>query len=138
MFTIGTVIFILYLLGYVMMINKAHNSQQTDLENDRLEEIDLRATSALGLKYSWFDELEYQVAVRSGMAFRYEKSGSSSSNDLSDPAIDLGLEYSHIIKDSLALESDFTFVPSLNDFDEGSSLGSLESDLAVLTLADRA
>ena len=34
MFTIGTVIFILYLLGYVMMINKAHNSQQTDLEND--------------------------------------------------------------------------------------------------------
>ena len=34
MFTIGTVIFILYLLGYVMMINKAHNSQQTDFEND--------------------------------------------------------------------------------------------------------
>lgn len=91
---------------------------KTDLENDRLEGIDLRATSALGLKYSWIEEQEYQVAVRSGMAFRYEKSGSSSSDDLRDPAIDLGLEYSHNIKDALALESDFTFVPSLNDFDD--------------------
>ena len=34
MFTIGTIIFTLYLLGYVMMINKAHSSQQEDLEND--------------------------------------------------------------------------------------------------------
>ena len=34
MFTIGAIIFTLYLLGYVMMINKAHSSQQVDLEND--------------------------------------------------------------------------------------------------------
>ena len=34
MFTFGAIIFTLYLLGYVMMINKAHRSQQVDLEND--------------------------------------------------------------------------------------------------------
>jgi len=34
MFTIGASIFILYLLGYIMMINKAHKSQQTDMKND--------------------------------------------------------------------------------------------------------
>ena len=34
MFTIGASIFIFYLLGYIMMINKAHKSQQTDMKND--------------------------------------------------------------------------------------------------------
>ena len=29
---------------------------KTDLENDKLEEIDLRATSSLGLKYSWIEQ----------------------------------------------------------------------------------
>ena len=34
MFTIGASIFLLYLLGYIMMINKAHKSQQIDMKND--------------------------------------------------------------------------------------------------------
>lgn len=34
MFTIGASIFVLYLLGYIMMINKAHKSQQTEMKND--------------------------------------------------------------------------------------------------------
>ena len=55
---------------------------------------------------------------RSGIAFRYEKSGSSSTDDLNDPAIDLGLEYTHQIREFLLLESDFTYVPSLNNFDD--------------------
>ena len=91
---------------------------KSDFENDRIEEIDLRATSALGLKYAWIDEKEYQVSFRSGMAFRYEKSGVSSSQDQSDPAIDLGFEYAHEIKDYLSLESDFSYVPSLDEFQD--------------------
>ena len=31
---------------------------KTDLENDRLEEVDLRATATLGLKYSWIEALK--------------------------------------------------------------------------------
>lgn len=91
---------------------------KSDLENDRLEEVDLRATTALGLKYLWLEQEEYQVDLRSGIAFRYEKSGSSSTDDLNDPAIDLGLEYTHQIREFLLLESDFTYVPSLNNFDD--------------------
>ena len=37
-----------------------------DLENDRLEEVDLRATSAIGLKYSWIETDNYKTSVRSG------------------------------------------------------------------------
>ena len=52
------------------------------------------------------------------MAFRYEKSGVSSSQDQSDPAIDLGFEYAHEIKYYLSLESDFSYVPSLDEFQD--------------------
>lgn len=91
---------------------------KADLENDKLEEIDLRATTALGLKYNWIEEQDYKIALRSGLAFRYEKSGSSDTKNQNDPAIDLGLEYSHDIKDYLALESDLTFIPSLSNLEK--------------------
>ena len=34
MFIIGTIVFVLYIIGYVYMIYKAHNQQKKDLEND--------------------------------------------------------------------------------------------------------
>ena len=34
MFIIGTIVFGLYIIGYVYMIYKAHNQQKKDLEND--------------------------------------------------------------------------------------------------------
>ena len=101
---------------------------KADLENDKLEEIELRATTALGLKYNWIEERDYKIALRSGLAFRYEKSGISESKDQNDPAIDLGLEYSHDVKDYLSLESDLTIIPSLNNLDKFL----LSSDTAVV------
>ena len=46
---------------------------KTDLENDRLEEVDLRATAAVGLKYSWIEEQNYKASLRGGAAFRFEE-----------------------------------------------------------------
>ena len=91
---------------------------KSDFENDRLENVDLRATTALGLKYSWIDRKNYRVSARTGAAFRYEKLNSSHSNGINDPAIDLGLEYSHEIKDYLSLESEISYVPSFNNFSD--------------------
>ncbi|MFL2999839.1 MAG: hypothetical protein ACJZZ9_05175 [Cytophagales bacterium] len=34
MFIIGTVVFVLYMIGYVYMIYKAHNQQKKELESD--------------------------------------------------------------------------------------------------------
>lgn len=34
MFVIGLIVFILYILGYVYMIYKAHEQQKKELEND--------------------------------------------------------------------------------------------------------
>ena len=89
---------------------------KTDLENDRLEKIDLRATAAVGLKYFWIKNNSYDLSARSGIAFRLEEYQSSTNSTLSEPALDFGLEYSHKIKDFISLESDLTYIPSVNDF----------------------
>lgn len=34
MFIIGLIVFVLYIIGYVYMIYKAHNQQRKELEND--------------------------------------------------------------------------------------------------------
>ena len=86
---------------------------KTDLENDQLEEIDLRATSALGLKYSWIENSRYKLAARSGIAFRFEEYGLSNTDNVDALAMDFGLEYSQNIKDFLSLKSDITFIPSV-------------------------
>lgn len=90
---------------------------KTDLENDRLEDVDLRATTALGLKYSWLDNQTYKISVRAGAASRFEKLRSSG-DDFSEPALDLGLEYRHRFRDTLAWESDLTYVPSISKFSD--------------------
>lgn len=92
---------------------------KTDLENDRLEELDLRSTSALGLKYSWMNDRTYQLSFRSGLAFRFEEYSVTGQENVDALAMDFGFEYSHNIKDLLSLESDISIIPSvekLSDF----------------------
>ena len=90
---------------------------KTDLENDRLEEVDLRATAALGLKYSWIETDNYKTSVRSGAAFRFEELGSDSVKNLSEPALDFGLEHSQL-KKFLFFETDLSYIPNIDDFSD--------------------
>ena len=86
---------------------------KTDMENDRLEEIDLRATTALGIKYSWIEDRPYKISLRSGLAFRFEEYGLTNQENVDALAMDFGIEYAHLIKDSFILKSDVTIVPSV-------------------------
>jgi len=89
---------------------------KTDLESDRLEEIDIRATAASGLKYILWKEDDRNLSLRAGFAFRYEAYQEGSGNDLDDPAIDFGLEHSRRFSDFLSVETDVTIIPSITDF----------------------
>ena len=106
---------------------------KTDLENDRLEEIDLRATAAFGLKYFWVKNDSYDLSARSGIAFRFEEYDSSKNSTLSEPALDFGLEYSRKIRNFLFLEGDLTYVPSVNDFTDFL----LSNDIALVVPLDK-
>lgn len=89
---------------------------KTDLESDRLEEIDIRATAASGLKYILWNENDRNLSLRAGFAFRYEAYKGGSENDLDDPAIDFGFEHSRRFSNFLSVETDVTIVPSITDF----------------------
>jgi len=106
---------------------------KTDLENDRLEKIDLRATVAVGLKYFWIKSNSHDLSVRSGIAFRLEEYQSTNNSTLSEPALDFGLEYSRKIKDFLSLEGDFTYVPNADDFTDFL----LSNDIALVVPLDK-
>ena len=45
-----------------------------DFENDPIEQIELRATGATGLKHAWIEEENYELFVRGGLAVRHEQS----------------------------------------------------------------
>lgn len=106
---------------------------KTDLENDRLEKIDLRATAAVGLKYFWIKSNSHDLSVRSGIAFRLEEYQSSNNSTLSEPALDFGLEYSRKIKDFLSLEGDLTYIPNVDDFADFL----LSNDIALVVPLDK-
>ena len=88
-----------------------------DFEHDPVENLDIRSTSAIGLKYDWIEAVDYQVATRFGTAFRYEKISLPNSST-KEPALDLGLDYSHLFEKLIAIESSLSFVPIFDDVDD--------------------
>ena len=91
---------------------------RSDFEHDPIEKINLRNTSAIGIKYDLIEEENYQLSSRLGTAFRYVESTEKSIADQSDPAFDLGLEYSHLLYQSMAVESEVSLIPKTNDLSD--------------------
>ena len=91
---------------------------KADFEHDPVEKLDIRFTGASGLKYDWLEGENYQISTRMGAAFRYERTSKSSSTTSEEPALDLGLDYSHNLKEFLSLESSLSLVPILDDFED--------------------
>lgn len=99
-----------------------------DFEHDPIERIDLRATGAIGLKRDWIREDYRQLSARAGGGLRYEKSTDSTTSTTSEPALDLGLDYSHRFYGLFSLESEFSLVPRLKDLSDYL----FQHDLAIL------
>ena len=91
---------------------------RTDLEHDLVEQINLRATGAIGLKYDWIAEEFYGVSTRAGTAFRYEDSMIDQVATETEPALDFGLEYTHLIKNFILFESELTFLPNATNLSD--------------------
>lgn len=91
---------------------------RSDFEHDPIEQINLRSTGATGLKYDWIDDLDFQISTRFGIAVRFEDSTLDQIKENIDPALDLGLEYSHILMESLFLESELALLPKIEDFSD--------------------
>ena len=87
---------------------------KSDLESDRLEEVDLRSTTAAGINYAFLDQEDQELTVRSGLAFRYE--AYANRGNLDGPAVDLGFDHSYRLAPRLSIVSEVDYVPSIEDF----------------------
>ena len=91
---------------------------RSDFEHDPIEQINLRSTGAIGLKYDWIETADYNVSTRLGTAVRYEDSTVKSVGDKTEPAFDLGLEYTYLLYEKLLLESELTLLPTADNLSD--------------------
>ena len=89
-----------------------------DLEMTGLRKCDLRATAALGLKYSWIETDNYKTSVRSGAAFRFEELGSDSVKNLSEPALILVWSILQQLKNFCSSKQTSHTFPNIDDFSD--------------------
>ena len=91
---------------------------RSDFEHDPIEKINLRNTSATGIKYDWINGENYNISIRVGTAYRYTESTEKLIAKKSDPAFDFGLEYNHLVSEQLALGSELSLIPKVNDLSD--------------------
>lgn len=96
-----------------------------ELEDDRIEELEIRATAAVGYGYYVFNEEAHELRCRIGFQVRHESFEDTkdamgnrvSGESETSPAIDLGLYHRYHIQDWGKLITDINYAPSLEDSD---------------------
>ncbi|MGJ8641295.1 MAG: DUF481 domain-containing protein [Opitutaceae bacterium] len=89
---------------------------RTELEQDEIDQIELRSTTGAGLSYRLIDNDKQTLVARSGLGYRFT-SYDTAVADESSATLDFGLAHTYIYKDLFTMENNLTFVPSVDDFD---------------------
>jgi len=87
-----------------------------ELEHDEFEGLDLRATAAGGVGYTWLKKEETDLKSSVGGGYRHQAFDNGRSTD--DAILDLGLEYRHDFTPYLRFTHTTVYSPSLEDFAE--------------------
>lgn len=84
-----------------------------EIGTDKIKDLDFYSNTAAGLGYSAIREPNHELTFRAGLAYRYESY--SVGENISTPALDLGLIHSYSAK-NWRIGNKITFLPSLEDF----------------------
>ncbi|MEX0326346.1 MAG: YdiY family protein [Puniceicoccaceae bacterium] len=87
-----------------------------ELERDTFEEIDFRSTTAGGLSYKFIEEDRMTLEGNAGLSYRYESYTFDDPSDDDFAGLDFGLDFGWQFADWGKLVSNFTYVPSIDDF----------------------
>lgn len=93
---------------------KAFWYARTEFEYDEFEDLDLRATAALGLGYYWLKKPEHELKTSVGGGYRHQAFMDGSTTD--DPILDLGLDYRLDVAAWATFAHSTYYNPSLEDF----------------------
>ncbi len=89
---------------------------RTELEQDAIDEIDLRSTSGAGMSYRIINKDHQTLVARTGVGYRYTAYEDATADDESSPTLDFGLAHTYKYKNLFSMENGLTYVPSLDDF----------------------
>jgi putative salt-induced outer membrane protein YdiY len=84
-----------------------------EIGTDKIKDLDFYSNTAAGLGYALIREPKHELTFRTGLAYRYESY--EYGEDISTPALDLGLIHSYTAK-NWRIGNKLTFMPSLEDF----------------------
>lgn len=87
---------------------------RTALERDKVELVDLRSTSSVGLSYRIFKQEDHSLVFRAGLGYRYTEYEGPHEDD-SDPTLDLGLFHRYTLDQRLKWLNELTYSPNLSE-----------------------
>jgi putative salt-induced outer membrane protein YdiY len=88
---------------------------RTELEQDRIDEIDLRSTTGAGLSYRFINEPNQTLVARAGIGYQHT-SFDANIDDESSATIDFGLAHEYEYKELFVIDTNLTVVPQTDDF----------------------
>lgn len=88
---------------------------RTELENDPINNVQLRSTTAGGLSYRLINKEKQTLVARSGLGYRYTAYENKQQAE-SSATLDFGLAHTYRFNNLIKMQNDLTFVPSLSDF----------------------
>lgn len=88
---------------------------RAELEQDVIDKIDLRSTSGAGLSFRVINTNNQKLVARSGSGYRYTAYSDDTDNEAS-ATLDFGLAHDYQFTNLLSMESDLSYVPSIDDF----------------------
>ena len=89
---------------------------RVELENDTIEQIDLRTMAGLGYGYYFLNQPEHVLRGRVGLIYRHEDYKYQESK--SSPGLDFGLHHDIKLRDWGRLVTDATYTPSFEEFQD--------------------
>jgi len=88
---------------------------RTELETDRIDNVQLRSTSAGGLSYRLIKKDHQTLIARTGLGYRFT-SFTDDSDDESSATLDFGLAHNYRFNEIFKMKNQLTFVPAIDDF----------------------
>ncbi len=100
---------------------------RTELEQDRIDEINLRSLSSGGLSYRFINKPHQTLIMRNGLGYEFT-SYSNNTEDDSSATYELAFNHSYRHKDFFRIQSELVYIPLLS----GPSDFRLEHDTAII------
>jgi putative salt-induced outer membrane protein YdiY len=86
-----------------------------ELENDSIENIQLRTVSAVGLSRRFINQKQNMLSANAGFSYRSE-TYKDNTDSAQNAGLDLGVQHFYRFKNRFEIHNELTYIPSIEDF----------------------